>query len=197
MAYDYQGAISAGANPSDVINYLSKQTGYNSQGALQAGANPQDVLKYMSNLPIKNVQNITTPTNIASTPFQQPQGTQPSILGDAGKKLGSDFMGRGQDVIDAVEKPSKDVASGASPLKVGLDIGAAGLNTAGAVAGGVGDILNEATPEPIKNVISSIASKAVNTDTAKKLADNWNVFQQSYPEAAKALGSVFNIATLG
>ncbi len=49
MAYDYQGAIKAGANPNDVINYLAKQNNYDAQGALKAGANPQDVLKYLAN----------------------------------------------------------------------------------------------------------------------------------------------------
>jgi hypothetical protein len=58
MAYDFNGAIQAGAAPSDVVNYLAKQTNYNAAGALKAGANPQDLMKYMSNLPFKTQQPV-------------------------------------------------------------------------------------------------------------------------------------------
>lgn len=51
MAYNYQAAIQAGADPNDVINYMASQTGYKAQQAVQAGANPQDVMAYMANLP--------------------------------------------------------------------------------------------------------------------------------------------------
>lgn len=62
MPYDYQGAINAGANQNDVINYMSGQTNYDAQGAIKAGANPTDVMKYMSNLPIGNQQQPQQPS---------------------------------------------------------------------------------------------------------------------------------------
>lgn len=53
-AYDYQGAIKAGANPQDVMKYMATNTGYNAAGALKAGAKQNDVLSYMANLPFKS-----------------------------------------------------------------------------------------------------------------------------------------------
>ena len=48
MAFDYQKAISSGANEDDVLNYLTVLTKYNSRGAIEAGANKMDVIKYLS-----------------------------------------------------------------------------------------------------------------------------------------------------
>ena len=53
-SYDYQGAIKAGANASDVLNYMASQTGYDATSAIKAGANQNDVMSYMCNLPVKN-----------------------------------------------------------------------------------------------------------------------------------------------
>lgn len=50
MTYNYQGAIQAGANPTDVMNYMASQTGYRASDAVAAGAKPQDVMAYMSGL---------------------------------------------------------------------------------------------------------------------------------------------------
>lgn len=48
MAFDYQKALSSGANEDDVLNYLTVLTKYNSRGAIEAGANKMDVIKYLS-----------------------------------------------------------------------------------------------------------------------------------------------------
>lgn len=68
MAYDYQGAISAGANPSDVLKYLGDQTGYDYQGAITAGANQNDVMSYMSTLGASNTRATTDIAAGGSTP---------------------------------------------------------------------------------------------------------------------------------
>jgi len=60
MAYDYQGAIKAGANPDDVLNYMASQTGYKAQEAVKAGANRDDVLKYMANIVPKKAVPVDT-----------------------------------------------------------------------------------------------------------------------------------------
>lgn len=67
MAYDYQGAINAGAKQQDIINYLANQTGYRAQDAIKAGAKPEDVMKYMANLPSKQTAQ-TTQQNTTQTP---------------------------------------------------------------------------------------------------------------------------------
>jgi hypothetical protein len=50
QGYDYQGAIKAGANPTDVLNYMASKTGYDATGAVKAGADQNDVMSYMANL---------------------------------------------------------------------------------------------------------------------------------------------------
>jgi len=72
VPYDYQRAISDGANPSDVVNYLAQQTGYNAYAALKDGANVNDVLAYMSKLPYSGSTQSTQTTNMP-TPISQPQ----------------------------------------------------------------------------------------------------------------------------
>jgi len=63
MSYDYQGAIKAGANPDDVLNYMASQTGYKATEAIKAGANRDDVFKYMANI----VPKTKTPTPAIDT----------------------------------------------------------------------------------------------------------------------------------
>ena len=48
MEYDYEGAIKAGANPDDVLKYLSNKHKYDYEGAISAGANRDDVIKYLA-----------------------------------------------------------------------------------------------------------------------------------------------------
>lgn len=82
MAYDYQGAIKAGANPTDVMNYMASQTGYKAQQAVQAGANPQDVMGYMATLPSQGTPSPYTINNSSNTNGSTPQTTNDNSLDD-------------------------------------------------------------------------------------------------------------------
>lgn len=111
MAYDYQGALNAGANINDVLGYVAKQTGYDAQGAIKAGANPTDVLKYMSNLPMQG----------SSQPAQQ--GILSKIgngimygVKAVGNALTFSEQGLGQDIAGAVSNVLPTSVTGQATL---------------------------------------------------------------------------------
>ena len=74
------------------------------------------------------------------------------------------------------------------------------LQTAGQVAGGIGDIGTEAlsaiTPQPVKDVATSFAKSLAGTDQAQKAIQSYEELKKSNPEAIANLEAVFNIATL-
>jgi len=114
MAYDYQGAIASGANPDDVVKYLSSNTGYDATGAITAGANRNDVLKYMANLPTKQAQAPKAPVATADERSASQYGaTFPSVTGEnplvAGAKatgnIPSSAFNLGKNVLSAVMNP--------------------------------------------------------------------------------------------
>lgn len=177
----------------------------------KGGLGNTDIQAYVNNYKSDGVGGYTlatsadaTPSNPAAPAAQQPitastafqTVAQPSVLGDAGKELAGTTMQRAQTVVNAEQKPAADVAAGAPATTVVKDIGMSGATAVGQVAGQVGDMLAAATPAPVKNFISSVASKAINPDAVKTLADNWNTFQSAHPDVASLLGDVFNVAGL-
>jgi uncharacterized protein YukE len=88
MAYDYTGAIQAGANPDDVLNYLGTQNNYDVQGALKAGANRADLLSYLSAQP-------TASQALNNTQASSPTEDTGSFFGNvvkSAKNLGSNLL---------------------------------------------------------------------------------------------------------
>lgn len=77
MAYDYQGALNAGADPNSVATYLANKQGYDLKGALGAGADVNDVIRYLSS----KDSPTATPTPAVTPPEQGMLGK----IGDVAK----------------------------------------------------------------------------------------------------------------
>lgn len=141
MAYNYQAAIQAGANPNDVINYMASQTGYKAQDAVQAGANPQDVMSYMANLPQQGQNgnggtDTTTPTTTKlDTPTIFANGLQSLFPNqNIGKIIGSPIGALMTAVTDPKDLKYYDWNPHASAAGVAADIGGDALNAASLLA---------------------------------------------------------------
>src|SRR5665213_54378 len=187
MAYDYQGAINAGANPNDVVNYLSTQTGYKAQDAIKAGAKQADVLKYMSSLPV-------APINAGATPAT-PVGNQSNLLNyfsQVGTNLKNTFVQGAQDLnTESANQPK--LASQAGGGIVGNTL--AKLSTAGNAAGTVaqtaggiiGSFISPALPDSVKNIIGHIGNF---------LNDKIQSIPGMTPQIHQSLTDVLNTASL-
>jgi hypothetical protein len=108
-------------------------------------------------------------------------------------------------IKNSLLKRAGDVKQTVSQTKSGkLDPASSGIQTVGAIAGGVGDIIGEtvgAIPG-VKQLIGGIANaygtynKAIGGASAKEVGAVYNSFKEKHPTAAKDLESIFNIATL-
>jgi len=92
----------------------------------------------------------------------------------------------------------KAAEGGAGAGTVVKDIAESGLNTAGDVAGGIGDFfvdLGKAViPQPIKDAIKASIAKNTAPDTvAGGVIQEISNLVQKYPQTAHAIGSVLNI----
>lgn len=101
----------------------------------------------------------------------------------------------GQRVTDATQAIT-DAASG----KQSMPLISAPLQVAGAVAGGIGDVVNaglELIPgvKAVEGVIGDAAGAFFNTDAGKAVAKSMQDFSAAHPELSKNIGSVFNIVT--
>ena len=114
--------------------------------------------------------------------------------------MNNDTNARAQNVATDIEQPAKVATAGGSPLAVAKSVGEAGLNTAGEAAGSIGDFISEGvkaiTPQPVLDALTSVASKIGGSAPVQAIAQKWNDFATANPQAAKDLGSVFNIGTL-
>src|SRR5947209_5398239 len=113
MVYDYQGAIDAGANPSDVLDYLGKQNNYDTQGAITAGAKPEDVMAYLANKPSPDTTVSEPPTD----KFQNDPYTHP--LRYAGNAIADAASGG----VEQFKQGLSEAASGTFPIEPALKMG--------------------------------------------------------------------------
>lgn len=137
--YNYQGALQAGANPTDVINYMASQTGYNAAGALSAGANPSDVMSYMANMAPK------TPSSGSGdlmAPWATPSSNDSPIM--AGLKTAANFIpslvNTGAGMVKSVTGLPGELSGIASNAYQGVQeqgLGKFALNTAESVPGAI------------------------------------------------------------
>lgn len=119
--------------------------------------------------------------------------------------LGSDFSKRGENIVEGVKQGATDIQNSASgkenPLVSGLKLFThTALNTAGQVAGGVGDIIGE-TMKGLSNKTENPSNLTQESDKAKAFWDKVGVhiddLSKKNPTAAKALENVFNLVTIG
>lgn len=181
MAYNYEGAIGAGAKPSDVINYLSTQTGYNAQGALQAGANPNDVLKYMSTLSNK----IAPPkTSMLGNIVSDIQKRGANAEGDITSTEGNSDNPLVQGAADVAHGVSAAGEAGGAVMDTGIDVAKALYEKL--VPDSIKNNISNYKPgaSPIRDAIASELSKA-NDELGIRLND----FVNAHPELGSVLQS--------
>lgn len=126
-------------------------------------------------------------TQSPSTPIES-ETIQPD--NNSINNLKTDLLKRGQ----SLKQTFTDTASGKiNPLSTGLQ-------TFGAVAGGINDVIGEGVnsllPNSFKNVLSKSVEKIAATNTVKDITELYSIFKEKHPEAAKDLESITNIATL-
>lgn len=136
------------------------------------------------------------------------------------KKVGTniidDLKKRGDDMGHAIVRPSQIVQQGGSVFDAMKAVPEAGLRAAGAVAGGLNDIVSEpisaavqATPQPVKDVAvflskaamkaqpyADIAEKAIKSPTGQSVIQKIKDAAQAHPELTKDVEAGLNIATL-
>ncbi len=132
-------------------------------------------------LRIPGINNESAPAGPAPI---TPEPQQPGLL----QAIGGDLKQRGQNIAEAQRQ---SVAGEQNPLSSGLQM-------AGNVAGGVGDIVGEViTRVPIVgDLLKKAGAAAVDNDTAQEILGKWESFSQQNPEAAKNLEATFNLASL-
>lgn len=131
-------------------------------------------------------------------------GAVPPVKPDFASRVGQDWEKRGQQAQDIV----KDLASGKQTVEE------TGLQTAGMIAGGVGDVAGEAlksagqgiadvTPDFIKKPVAAAGSAILNSDIGKaglaalqQGVDAYKKFAEANPRAARDIEAVVNIGAL-
>ncbi len=175
---------------------------YNFDAALKSGLTPQQITNYLTS---------KGRADEAHFHFNTPEPEKkPSLISNflhgvknVGSNIVNDFKNRGQDVINATNiQPT-----GSSAKDLG-NIASSGLQTAGAVAGGVGDIFGELLKPLVSgsaNVLSNnktfqnFANSDVGTgitDTTNHVAQAYSDWAAKHPQASKNLESAVNIGAL-
>lgn len=156
---------------------------YNFQAALKSGLSPQDITNYLSAK--GRAQEAHDYFGI------QDAKKEPGFL----SRVGEDLKKRGQDAKNSLMN-SDNKLTGAESI----------LQTTGALAGGIGDVIGQgiksginALPEGVKDVgrsaLQSDAGQAVMGGIGSAM-EKYNSWAQQNPRAAKDLESVVNIASL-
>lgn len=145
----------------------------------------------------KDPNNPSAVPNQANTPDANGYQTQPEFSKPTGvpqetssPSIGSQLGGRVQDLSSAIS----ETASGKINPVSGL------IQGAGAIAGGVGDIVNkgiELIPgvKSVEKVIGTGIGKLAETDSGKAIIKSLQEFNTTHPELSKDIGGVFNIVT--
>lgn len=156
---------------------------YNFQAALKSGLSPQDITNYLTSKGRAQEAHdhfgIQTPEN------------KPGFL----NRVGEDLKKRGQDAKNSLMN-SDNKLTGAESI----------LQTTGALAGGIGDVIGQgiksginALPEGVKDVgrsaLQSDAGQAVMGGIGSAM-EKYNSWAQQNPRAAKDLESMVNIASI-
>lgn len=191
-------------SPSDIAMAVAKNEGYQGEPIKTYSAEDfgkmiqQKYTQYGSLDPVLVAQKVAAkypqykglikdlPEQAATTP--QPQDQEPS--------LGQKLSGRLSDVSENISDLAKNISGGGGSKSWISDI----LQTGGAVAGGLGDVVQSALElvpgyKAVENVIGESAKGYANTDIGKQVISSINNFRQNNPELSDDIGSVFNIAT--
>lgn len=103
------------------------------------------------------------------------------------KGLGEELTGRGKDIVEAWQTPDQNIASRI-------------LQTGGAIAGGLGDIIGkglELIPgvKQLENLIGEGVGSLAKTEVGQSVMKSVKEFSEAHPELAKDIGAGFNIVT--
>lgn len=169
------------------IQKLDAGMGLNTQAGVPSGPTTR----------AEEIMHIGQQAQQAQAPQQEQQGYIDS--------LGSSYMNRAKNIVSDVQQPAQEAQQGASPLKVAMRVGEAGLRTAGNVAGAVLDPLTvalqkvfEGTPKLGSPGIGSAGQSLPNKteDTSSDLPNQISDWAAKHPNASKDLQAVMDIAGL-
>lgn len=171
----------------DTPAYVAKvQKAYQEQ--MQQGGNFVDPSKQQTGGSFVTPPANTSTTLAENTPVEN---TAPkSFLDEAGGNISNAIQGTANALSDTAQRKI-------NPLS-GI------LQSAGALAGGVGDVTNTAlTHLPLiggvtkggEDLIGKVAQGALSTDLGKSAVKGYQGFEQAHPELAKDIGAGFNIVT--
>jgi hypothetical protein len=183
-------------NP-DNTQTTTPQAGGNVQSIIAnfKAANPTAVSQSQQSNPNDWYSQVKAGAYAPTTPTTQPASSG-GIISDI-NNIGNT---RGAQIASAIVHPAQVAQQGGSAMDVTKAVGEAGLNAAGAVAGGIGDFIGEGikaiTPQPVLDVLSKAAGAVGGTAPAQAIAQKWTEFATAHPQAAQDLGSVFNVGAL-
>lgn len=143
MAYDYEGAIAAGAKPEDIISYLAKQNNYDAQGAITAGAKPDDVLKYLS-------VNVNKPSAAKLVNSDVSTNSPYGVVGDAMSNFSTGFVKGGISTLKGIGTIGQTILDQTAGRVVNAVAGKGFVPTGADDTGTISDIYRQGTPEEIK-----------------------------------------------
>jgi len=143
------------------------------------------------------INNIRNQFKLPSTNQQNYAGKYDYLLQSTSQEeesflnsIGSDLRKRFTNLKDIL---SKTASGKINPVSTGVQ-------TVGQVAGFANDVigagLNKITPEPVKEGIGKVVTKATESDIGKSLIGSYEAFKSKHPEAAKDLEGIVNIASL-
>ena len=109
------------------------------------------------------------------------------------ERIKNDFLGAAEDTLSDISRQNEAITSGKSMPEVFGKVAETGLRTAGRVASLAFSPITEALSPVIKPVVEKLMSIPGASDAAGKISE----WAKANPNAAKDLGAVFDIATLG
>lgn len=190
------------AGEGDPNAYLEDHEGTNAEGVnYNTPAYAQKVAtlyqQYKQQSGTINTPSQPNQINLSEVPGQpsQPDSLAPN-LGDIGQQLGQNIASRFQTGANAVGMIGQGGLSGNIP-----EAASGVLQTAGAVAGGVGDVLNAGLQlipgvETIENGVGSALGSLAQTNLGQRVVGGVSQWAQAHPEISGDIAAAVNIGSL-
>ena len=197
MAYDFNGAIQAGANPQDVMNYMAQQTGYNASGAVSAGAKPADVMAYMAAMPAKSTAE--TPQQklaAAGAAMSQMRQAQQSTSAALSSFLPNLIKGYGAAVGMNTDTGGTTTPSVVAAINSGRNPAEKVLRGAGSIAGTLISPITEAMGTAEQALQGSPMFQTLASGPLSKLSDAGQAIlntEQAHPEGTQDVQAGMNL----
>lgn len=170
----------------------------------QQGAKPQEIQSYLDSLKGTSQQTEPQPTSTGGLPAAP---TAPQPLQSATQDLSAETPAApadnlGTDLSTRLQEGTQAASQGIAAASQGDVLGAASgaLQTVGAGAGAIGDVVNrglELIPgvKQVEGLLGQGVGALAQTPTGQKVAQSIQSFTQAHPELSKDIGAGFNIVT--